>query len=128
MTTDQTIPRWQIWTGRVLSALPVLMMLMSASMKLSHSQKFLENWTPSGFTEAQATPIGVVEIACALLYAIPQTRVLGAILVTGYLGGATVTHVRLGQAFVMPVLLGVIAWAGLYLRDGRLRALLPITR
>ena len=124
--TDPAIPSWQLWTGRILSALPVLMMLFSASMKLGHSPAFMEAWTKFGFSEASATPIGLVEVACAVLYAIPKTRVLGAILVTGYLGGAIVTHVRAGQPFVAPLVLGVIAWAGLYLRDARVRALIPL--
>jgi hypothetical protein len=74
-------------------------------------------------------PIGVTEIACALLLAIPRTSVLGAVLVTGYLGGAVATHVRAMQpAFIAPAILGALAWLGLYLRDPRLRALLPLKR
>jgi hypothetical protein len=72
-------------------------------------------------------PLGAIEICCALLYAIPRTAVLGAVLLTGYLGGAIATHVRVGDpSFVTPLVLGMIAWAGLYLRDPRLRALLPL--
>ncbi len=126
--SNVTIPRWQLWTGRVLSALPVLMLLFSASMKLSHSASFMTIWAKLGFSEGAATPIGIVEVASAVLYAIPKTRVLGAILVTGYLGGAIVTHVRGGAPFVMPLLLGIFAWAGLFLRDARLRELLPFTK
>jgi xanthine/uracil permease len=70
----------------------------------------------------------VVEIACAILYAIPRTSVLGAVLLTGYLGGATATHVRANEAFFLPVVTGVVVWAGLYLRDDRLRALIPLRR
>jgi hypothetical protein len=72
--------------------------------------------------------IGVAELACALLCLIPRTSVLGAILVTGVLGGAVATHVRVEGAFAAPVVLGVIAWGGLFLRDERIRALLPLRK
>ena len=81
-----------------------------------------------GYPESAATPIGIVEIACALLYTIPKTRVVGAVLVTAYLGGAVATHVRVGEPFVMPILLGILVWAGLYLRDARVRELLPLAK
>jgi hypothetical protein len=68
----------------------------------------------------------IVEIACAVLYAIPRTSVLGAILLTGYLGGATSTHVRAGEPFYLAVGTGIVVWLGLYLRDERLRALIPL--
>jgi hypothetical protein len=73
-------------------------------------------------------PILVVELCCVLLYLIPQTAVLGAILLTGYLGGATATHVRVDEAYFMPVVVGILVWLGLYLRDPRLRALVPWRR
>lgn len=119
---------WQLWTGRVLSALPVLMLFLSASMKLSHAAGFVEQWVKFGYPENTATPLGIVELSCAVLYAVPKTRVLGAILLTGYLGGAVATHVRVGDVFFMPLVLGIIAWAGLFLRDARLRELLPLVR
>ena len=125
---SSALPRWQLWTGRVLSALPVLAMLLSGAMKLSHGAAVVQGFASFGIPEALITPIGAVEILCAVLYVIPQTAVLGAILVTGYLGGAIMTHLRAGQSFAAPLLLGVIAWAGLYLRDARLRAQLPLRR
>jgi hypothetical protein len=123
-----TPKKWMLWTGRVLSALPVLMMVFSASMKLMHSPQFIEQWVGKfGYQESAATGIGLLELACVVVYAIPRTAVLGAVLLTGYLGGAVATHVRLGDpSFVAPVVLGIIAWAGLYLRDDRVRALLPM--
>jgi hypothetical protein len=79
--------------------------------------------------QAPALPVlALVELSCAALYLVPRTAVLGAILVTGYLGGAIATHVRIGEVFAMPLLLGVIAWAGLYLRDERLQDLIPLRR
>lgn len=122
----QETPRWMLWTGRVLSAIPVLMMLFSAGLKLAHSQLVVEGLGKQGYPEGAILVIGVVELACLALYAIPQTSVLGAILMTGYLGGAMATHIRVSEPFVMPLLLGVIAWGGLFLRDPRLRALIPL--
>jgi hypothetical protein len=122
----QETPRWMLWTGRVLSALPILGMLFSAGMKLSHSQLVVAGLGKQGYPEGAILVIGVVELACVALYAIPQTSVLGAILITGYLGGATATHARVGEPFVIPLLIGVFVWGGLYLRDPRLRALIPL--
>jgi hypothetical protein len=81
-----------------------------------------------GYPAGTLIVLGVVELACALLYVMPRTSVLGAILMTGYLGGAVATHVRVGDAFAAPLVLGVIAWGGLFLRDERIRALLPLRK
>ena len=122
-------PKWMTWAGRVASALPVLALAASASMKLSHAQQVVDMFTGKfGFPESVLRPIGIVEVACAIIYLIPQTAVLGAILLTGYLGGAVVTHVRVGEPFIAPAALGVLVWAGLYLRDARVRALIPLRR
>jgi DoxX-like family len=121
--------RGRLWTGRVLSALPVLMMVMSAVMKFMKPAPVIETFvTRLGFPENTLLPIGVLELVCVTLYAIPQTAVLGAVLVTGYLGGAITSHVRVGDPFVPPLVLGVLAWVGLYLRDERLSALLPLRK
>ena len=123
-------PKAQLWTGRVLSALPVLAMLMSAAFKLAHPPQVVESFTHQfGYSEHMLLPLAIIEISCAVLYAIPRTAVLGAVLVTGYLGGAIATHVRIGDpGFASPLALGVIAWAGLFFRDPRLRALLPLRK
>jgi hypothetical protein len=118
-------PAWKLWLGRVLSALPVLAMFFSGSIKLSHAAPFLEKWSAFGYPVGAATPIGIVEIACVVVYVVPKVRVLGAILMTGYLGGAIATHVRVGDVFIAPLVLGIFVWAGLFLRDKRLQALLP---
>lgn len=116
-----------LWTGRVVSALPVLMLLFSSAMKFSHAAPLVALWTNRfGYPESALVPIGVLEVACAIVFAVPRTSVLGAILITGYLGGAVATHVRVGDPFVIPVVLGALAWVGLYLRDERIRALVPI--
>ena len=114
-----------IWTGRVLSALPVLLLLFSASMKLIQPPGFAEGMEKMGIPVQLATGIGITELICVILYVIPQTAVLGAILLTGYLGGAVFTHLRIGDNFVMPIVVGVVVWLGLYLRDRRIRALTP---
>lgn len=117
------------WAGRALSALPVLALLASATMKFLHKPDVVGMFVGKFGYSAELLPtLGVVELLCTLLYAIPQTSVLGAVLLTGYLGGAVATHVRVGDAFVAPLLLGVMVWAGLFLRDARLRALLPLHR
>lgn len=117
---------WKLWAGRLISALPILGMVASATMKLSHQPKFVEMFVGTlGYPESALTGIGLLELTCVALYAIPRTRVLGAVMLTGYLGGAVTTHVRIGQAFVFPLLLGVLVWLGLYLRDARVRAVSP---
>ncbi|QSQ10724.1 DoxX family protein [Myxococcus landrumensis] len=128
-TTAVSTPKpWSLWGGRVLSMLVVAALAFSAVMKLTQAPAILENSARFGYTPALMFNIGLVEILCLVLYAVPQTSVLGAILVTAYLGGATATHVRISDPFITPILLGVFAWGGLFLRDARLRALLPLRR
>jgi hypothetical protein len=115
-----------LWTGRILSALPVLLLCFSGIMKLIQPIGFAEQSAGFGYSTNVMFWIGIVELGCTILYVIPQTAVLGAILLAAYLGGATATHVRIGDMFIMPVLVGVLVWGGLYLRDARLRALLPL--
>ncbi|MBI5070758.1 MAG: DoxX family protein [Deltaproteobacteria bacterium] len=118
-----------LWGGRIFTAIPVLLMAMSGVMKLARPPQVVEGFVGKfGYPASAIVPIGLVELACIVLYAIPRTSVLGAILVTGYLGGATATHVRVSDAWVAPVLVGVMAWGGLFLRDERLRRLLPLRR
>lgn len=116
------------WTGRVLSAIPVLVLLMSGGMKLSQSPEVIEGFGKYGYEPNVVAPIGVFEVLCAVVYAIPATAVLGAILVAGYLGGAAATHVAAGEPPFAPIVIGLIAWAGIGLREPRLRALLPLIR
>ena len=117
-----------VWAGCILSALPVLMMVIGAAYGILKPEAVKQGFTKYGYSDQALIPICIVEIACALIYAVPRTSVFGAILLTAYLGGATATHVRVGEAFFMPVAVAVLAWLGLYLRDGRLRALVPIRR
>lgn len=116
------------WTGWILGVIPCLLLMFSAGMKLMRPPEVIRGFTDLGWPDRLAVPIGVVELVCTILYLVPQTAVLGAVLLTGYLGGAMATHVRLGQPFHMQFLIGVVLWLGLYLRDRRLRALLPLRR
>jgi hypothetical protein len=117
------------WAGRIVSAIPVLMLLLSATFKLVGGAQMEKDWTRFGYPMATLVPIGLTEVACALLFVVPRTSVLGAVLMTGYLGGAVATHARmLEPVFPAPAVLGALAWLGLYLRDPRLRELLPLRR
>jgi hypothetical protein len=100
-----------LWAGWVVSALPVLMLLASGVMKLAKPTALVEEFARLGWPEHLAVALGIVEIACTVVYAIPRTSVLGAILLTGYLGGATATHVRIGDQFIPPIVGGVLVWA-----------------
>ena len=121
--------RGMIWTGRVLSAIPVLLLAMSATFKFAHAPQVIEKMSKLGYPESKLPLIAVLEIGSALIYAFPRTAVLGAILMTGFLGGAVATHVRIGDpGYPIVVVAGILVWAGLYLRDERLRALLPLRR
>ena len=115
-----------LWSGRILSAVPVLMLLMSAVMKFAQPPPVVEGFAHLGLPQKLAVGLGVLELVCTMLYVIPRTAVLGAILLTGYLGGAILTHLRVGDPFIGPLVFGVLVWAGLFLREKRLRALIPL--
>ena len=115
-----------LWVSYIMSTLPVLMLLFSGIMKLIKPPSVMEGFAHLGYDESVALGLGVVELLATLLYIFPRTAVLGAILLTGYLGGATATHLRIGEPFQMAILLGVFVWGGLYLRDERLRLLIPL--
>jgi hypothetical protein len=102
------------------------MLLMSAVMKFVKPTQVVEGFVHLGLPEKLAFGLGILELACTVVYVIPRTAVLGAILLTGYLGGAIVTHLRVGDAFISPLIFGVLIWTGLFLREKRLRALIPL--
>ena len=127
MSTTSSSKPWMVWTGRVLSALPVLMMSVGAAFAFARTPQVLEGMSKFGYQESAVLLVGVLELGSVLVYVIPRTAVLGAILMTGYLGGAVATHVRIGDpGWPTALILGILVWAGLYLRDERLRALLPL--
>ncbi len=120
----------QLWAGRIVSALPILFLLMDGLMKLAKPSFVVEATVQLGYQESVIIPLGIVLTICTILYAIPRTSVLGAILVTGYLGGAVATHVHQSDShfkILFPVVFGILIWGGLYLRDARMRVLLPLT-
>ena len=115
-------------TGRIISALPVLLLLLDGVMKLIKPAPVVDATVRLGYQETVIVPLGIVLLVCTVLYVIPRTSVLGAILLTGYLGGAVATHVRFFEGvfpIVFPIIFGVLIWGGLYLRDQRLRVLIP---
>jgi len=117
-----------LWTGRVMSTLPALFLLFDGAMKLVKPAPVVEATVELGFPESALVPLGIVLLVSTALYLVPRTAVLGAILLTGYLGGAVATHVHAGHgAFqtLFPVGFGALLWGGLVLRDERLRALVP---
>ena len=124
-------PRWMLWTGWFLSFLAVAQLLSSAFFRATyHTYAVAEIVTGYGFPESTITFIVIAECTLVLLYLVPQTSVLAAILLTGYLGGAVASHVRIADAAraSIPVVVAILAWGGLYLRDSRIRQLVPFRR
>jgi Ca2+/Na+ antiporter len=129
VTQIPTVSNTTLWTGRVISALPALFLLVDGVMKLVKPAPVIEATVRLGYPENIIVPLGIVLTACTVLYLIPRTSVLGAILLTGYLGGAVATHVRVAEglfSIVFPIIFGLLLWGGLYLRDPRLRAFIPL--
>jgi hypothetical protein len=122
------VSKGMLWTGRVLSALPVPLFVVSGVMKFVMNPEVAKSFEHLGLPLRIATGLGITEIACTIIYAIPQTCVLGAILLTGYLGGAILTQLRVGEPIIMPIILGVVLWLGVFLREPRLHVLLPLRK
>jgi hypothetical protein len=120
------------WAGRAASGLVGLFLLFDAVIKVLRLSFAVEATTQLGYPAGAVFPIGVIELACLALYAIPRTSVLGAILLTGHLGGAVATHLRVGNPLLgftlFPLYVAALLWGGLYLRNERLRAVVPLTR
>lgn len=133
-TTTQTLQPSKLaaWAGWILTALPVLFLLFDGVTHLLSIAPVADSFRQLGYPVGLAVGIGMIELACTLLYALPSTALLGAVLLTGYLGGAVTSHLRVGDPLfshaLFPVYLGVMLWVGLYLRDQRLRMLLPLRR
>jgi hypothetical protein len=123
--------RWMHWTGWLLSFVVVAQMLSSAWFRATqHTFAVTEIVTSYGYPESAISRIVIAECALVLLYLVPQTSVLAAIVMTGYLGGAVATHLRIGDTAraAIPLVIGIFAWGGLYLRDSRIRELIPFRR
>jgi hypothetical protein len=125
-----TASKRALWAGRVIGGLPTLFLLFDAIGKLVKPAPVVEGTLQLGYQASVLAPLGIVLLACTILYAIPRTAILGAILLTGYLGGAVATHVRVDNPLLthtlFPIYFGVMLWGSLYLRDPRVRALLPL--
>ena len=132
--SDQSAPvsKKTPWAGIVVSALPALFLLLDGVMKLVKPEPVVKATVQLGYPESVILGLGIVLLVCVILYLIPRTSVLGAILLTGYLGGAVASHVRVGDPLfthtLFPVFFAVLPWGGLYVRDPQLRALIPLRR
>jgi len=122
--------RWMFWIGWVVSLWPAFVVISSATWKLTRNQWYVTEIIRIGWPDSALPMLAYLQLGSLLLYLIPRTSVLGAILLTGYLGGAIATYVRIGELYpvLVPLSTSMIAWAGLYLRDERLRSLIPIRR
>ncbi|HET9283081.1 MAG TPA: DoxX family protein [Candidatus Angelobacter sp.] len=131
-TQTVTASRARIWTGRILTALALLFLLFDSGIKILNLAPAVQGTVGLGFQPGVVVPIGIVLLVCAILYVIPRTAILGAVLLTGYLGGAVASQVRAGNPLfshvLFPVYFAFLVWGGLYLRDDRLRALVPLRR
>lgn len=130
MQTEREISKGTRWAGRIISGLPVLFLLVDGAMKLFKPAPVIEATLRLGYSENTIIPIGIILLVCTVLYLIPKTSVLGAILLTGYLGGAVATHVRAAAGafpIVFPIVVGSLLWLGLYLRNRSLRVLVPLS-
>lgn len=114
-----------LWAGRVLSGLSIMFLLFDCIIHIMNLPMVTEAFTQLGYNPSVALPLGIVELICLVLYVVPRTSVLGAILLTGYLGGAVATHVRVGDPLfshiLFPVYVGIFVWGGLFLRNQKLR-------
>jgi hypothetical protein len=119
--------RWLLWTGRVISVLPVLIVLISSRWKLTADPFYVREWGRIGWKTEDLSFIASLQLGAIVLYVIPRTSVLGAVILTGYLGGAIASYVRIGAFYppLVPLTTAMLAWLGIYLRDKRLRQLLP---
>lgn len=131
-TTAVPASKKMLWAGRIISGLVVLFMLLDSVSHLLKPKQVVDAFVRIGFPLSLSVPLGIISLVCVLLYAIPRTSILGAILLTGYLGGAVVTHLRAGSSLfgetLFPVYFGILVWGGLYGRDARLRALIPFRK
>jgi hypothetical protein len=128
-TTHASISNKQLWAGRILSGLPAAFMVLDGGMKLFKPAPVVKATLQLGYAESVIVGLGIVLLASTLLYLIPRTALLGAVLLTGYLGGAVASNVRAGQPLfniIFPIVFGALLWGGLWFRDQRLRELLPL--
>jgi uncharacterized membrane protein YphA (DoxX/SURF4 family) len=114
------------WIGRVVSTLTSLVFLMSGVMKLKGGAEVMQGMGHLGLPATLILPLAIVEITCVVIYLIPKTSILGAILLTGFIGGAICAHLRVGDPYFVQIVIGMLIWLGLYLREDRLKGLIPL--
>jgi hypothetical protein len=117
-----------VWAGRVITGIVSLLFLFSAAMKFVGGEDVKQGMAHLGLPESMVIPLGILELACTVIYLIPATSVLGAILLAGYIGGAICTHWRVGDPFLSQIAIGLVIWLGIYLREPRLKALIPLRK
>jgi hypothetical protein len=130
-TQTAPVSKPNLWTGRIISALAVLFLLFDAIGHLTRPAPVVEAFARLDYPLSTSPGLGIIQLVCVAFYVIPQTSILGAILLTGYLGGAVASHVRIDDRMfdtLFPVIIGVLVWGGLYWRDRQLRALIPLRK
>jgi hypothetical protein len=132
MTTTNQLSKGRLWSARIMAVIVILFMLMDGIFKLIQPEEVVQGTLKLGFAEHHIALIGILALISVLLYAFPRTSILGAVLLTGFWGGAIATHVRLDNPLfsyiLFPVFLGILAWGALWLRDERVRDLIPLQK
>ena len=130
-TVTNSTSKVSLWAGRIMGALAILFLIFDGVVKVMQIPQAVEPTMKFGYAASMVLTLGVIELACLVLYIIPRTAVFGAILMTGYLGGAIATQMRVGAepfSIVFPIIIGALIWGALFLRDSQLRALIPVRR
>jgi len=122
------VSKKMLWAGIIISALPTILFFVTGVFPFINPAAAQAGTAHMGYPASAGIVISILEIGCAIIYAIPRTSVLGAILLTGYLGGATASHIRIGEPPVAPLVVAALIWLGIYLREPRLRAVLPVRK
>jgi hypothetical protein len=127
-TQTAPVSKGMRWTGIILSALPILIFFFAAAFPFMNPAAAAQGNAHMGYPASAGLLVSILAAGCAILYAIPRTSVLGAVLLTGYLGGATASHIRIGEPPILPLVVAAFVWLGIYLREPRLRAVLPVRK
>ena len=133
VTTDFAVPsKGQLWTGRILTGIAVLFLLFDATIHFLKPAPVVKGFADLGYPISVAVPLAIIEFVCIAFYLIPRTTIFGAVLLTGYLGGAIAAQLRIGAPLVstllFPIYVALFVWGGLYLRDPLVRTIIPLRR
>jgi hypothetical protein len=126
--SSQTQSKAALWTGRIISTLCILFLLFDAIMKIVRESHSVQGTLDLGWPDSSVSILGIILLLCTIFYIVPRTSILGAILLTGYLGGAIATGARIDHPYIFALVFGVLVWSGLFLRDARLRTLIPLKK